>query len=501
MRRLAWSFLIPIAVYLLGTISFLSSREQFQSFPLDDAWIHQVYARAFATGQGFEYNAGEQEAGATSPLWVIVTSPVHWFASGDSRGVVAGVMVVGLLFGVISILLFWSIVRRMTDSPAVACVAAALLALEPRLLFSSLSGMETTLLFALWLGGLLAALTRRWFTSATLFALTAITRPESLVVLPVCAIVLFASNREWPRQRKLLTILVLGVPMVAWGLFCHATTGHWLPNTYYIKAHRFGLTQAALANAWHIVSGSGFGTLLLFPIGILVCIGCLAWRRRWLELAILVGAPVIYLAGVAGTRELSADGYYWTRWLDPASLLLTAAFSLGFALVLSGAKMSSPPRGIATRWWGIGVMTAGALALVLSAPRFTRSFAERRNHLRTDSRAINTMNVRAGLWIRDHTPADAIVGVNDAGAIRYFGERHTIDLLGINNQELAFSRLRLTDALLQCDWLAIFPVAFRKQADLILQEYSIATTIRVPVEEYTVCDCPLQTTIGIFKKK
>jgi hypothetical protein len=239
--------------------------------------------------------------------------------------------------------------------------------------------------------------------------------------------------------------------------------------------------------------------LLLFPIGILVCIAHLAWRRRGPELALLVLAPFFYMTGVAGTRELLAEGYYWTRWLDPVALPLTAVFSLGFALILCDAAL--PPRRIARRWWRIGVMTAGALGLLLSAPRFARSRAERRDHLRTDSHVINAMNVRAGLWIRDHVPADAIVGVNDAGAIRYFGNRHTIDLVGINNQELAFSRIGLTDELLRCDWLAIFPSWFRDQGDIILQEYSIGTVIRVPLKEYTICDCPEQTVIAVFKKK
>ncbi|HUK63592.1 MAG TPA: hypothetical protein VLV15_09665, partial [Dongiaceae bacterium] len=133
----SWSFIVPAVVYLLGVVWFLSVPGQFQSFPLDDAWIHQVYARAFAAGHGFEYNAGHQEAGATSPLWVMVTSPVHWFASGNPRALVGGVMLVGALLGLTAVLLFGGIVGWVTGSRVVAGVAASLLALEPRLLFAS----------------------------------------------------------------------------------------------------------------------------------------------------------------------------------------------------------------------------------------------------------------------------------------------------------------------------------------------------------------------------
>ncbi|MCI0476645.1 MAG: hypothetical protein L0Y55_10390, partial [Anaerolineales bacterium] len=43
-------------------------------FPLDDAWIHQVYARNLATRGEFAFFAGQPSAGSTSPLWTILLS-------------------------------------------------------------------------------------------------------------------------------------------------------------------------------------------------------------------------------------------------------------------------------------------------------------------------------------------------------------------------------------------------------------------------------------------
>ena len=45
-----------------------------RGLPLDDAWIHQVYARSAALGRPFQYNPGEWETGSTSPLWSTVTA-------------------------------------------------------------------------------------------------------------------------------------------------------------------------------------------------------------------------------------------------------------------------------------------------------------------------------------------------------------------------------------------------------------------------------------------
>jgi len=39
-------------------------------FPLDDTYIHLVYARNLAAGDGLCFNAGQASFGTSSPLWV-----------------------------------------------------------------------------------------------------------------------------------------------------------------------------------------------------------------------------------------------------------------------------------------------------------------------------------------------------------------------------------------------------------------------------------------------
>ncbi|MBM3956988.1 MAG: hypothetical protein FJ313_02915, partial [Gemmatimonadetes bacterium] len=57
------------AVYLANRSSGVAAG--FDSFPLDDGWIHMVYARSFAQSLQFFYNPGEPESGMTSPLWAV----------------------------------------------------------------------------------------------------------------------------------------------------------------------------------------------------------------------------------------------------------------------------------------------------------------------------------------------------------------------------------------------------------------------------------------------
>jgi len=153
------------------------------------------------------------------------------------------------------------------------------------------------------------------------------------------------------------------------------------------------------------------------------------------------------------------------------------------------------------RAWRLVMCVAVLAGLAFSATGFARSFADRRSHLRTDSRVIANMNVRAGLWIRDHSAADAVVGVNDAGAIRYFGNRRTIDLLGLNNQDLAFHRVPPIDTLMGCDWLAIFPSIFPQQAGLLSSAYDVDLVIQIPPAEYTISNSQSQTTLAVYRKR
>ncbi|GAK60219.1 hypothetical protein U27_00110 [Candidatus Vecturithrix granuli] len=117
------------------------------------------------------------------------------------------------------------------------------------------------------------------------------------------------------------------------------------------------------------------------------------------------------------------------------------------------------------------------------------------------SRAIYLINMKAGVWINEHVPSDAKIVVNDAGAIRYFGKRHTVDLLGLNNKEIAFHQKQLTDYFNELDWLTIFSSWFPQFAEIIHKRFTSQEIFQIPQEEYTICHCPGQKKKIVFKKK
>jgi hypothetical protein len=496
-----WLFL-PLLAHLLALRLFLADAYSVTDFPLDDAWIHQVYARSLAAFQGFAYNPGQQEAGFSSLLWPLLTAPAHWLPGPDPFTRVAAVKVIGSVLGLLFILFFTRVAHRITRNRWLAAVAGCLLALDPRLLFAELSGMETILLLALWMGAAAALLNRRHLLFLLCLGLAPAARPEGIILLPVALAGLLGLRRQSASRLKLAAGALLAVlPSLCWVAFCLTTNGHPLPNTFYLKAHpfRFGLLE--FNNTWEILTQYGWNGSFLFSLGLLVFFfGCLSrlTRASWTALGLLGAAPLLYAVAVAGSRDVQPVGYYWTRWLDPASLMLTAAWGLGIVLLVPEIKHRLVRWSFPRVSW---VLPAGLLLLAL--PGFTTSFQGQRVKLSSDSRAIRIMNVDMGYWINRNTPENAVVAVNDAGAIRYFGQRRTLDLIGLNLADRAFRRVSTQALAEQADWLAIFPRWFDAtgELDAMLMLYEPRFSITIPLKEYTICPTESQTLKTAYRKK
>ncbi|MBP2680498.1 MAG: hypothetical protein H6Q78_361 [Candidatus Krumholzibacteriota bacterium] len=504
--------LLPALVYLLALWGFLGSSYARFGFPLDDAWIHRVYSRSVAFGHGFAYNDGEQEAGSTSPLWAIVTAPAHWLEGAGDGTVPAAVKLIGVLLGLATLAAVIRIGARLGGSALAGFFAAAIFALEPRFLFSSLAGMENILLVALWVWGCDALLGRRHLSALVFFALMPITRPEAVVLLPLCipALVALTRRRAWGRATIAAWVIPL-VPVVLWSLFCKATTGHFLPNTFYVKAQPFALDLDRIGTAWRSIFLNGLVPWTAWIAGLVAFLAvCLAAGRNrgvWRFLLLTI-PPLVYLAAVAGSRTIVFDGYYWTRWLDPAAIVLMIPFSIGIgAFIARWMSTGVPDTGDAApvpigRYRAIAGVAAVAV-LVTSVPSYRQSYIDRRDHLASDSRAIDVLNVQTGTWIAENTPLSSIVAVNDAGAIRYFGRRRTIDLEGLNHARIAFRETTKEQAIAGADWLAIFPGWYQGTPAMtaIAAAFEPRKDFRIAFEEYTICRDPSQTVVVVFERR
>jgi hypothetical protein len=495
-RRLWW--LAPAIVYLATLAVFLAwSPDNREQFPLDDAWIHRVYARSFAWGHGFAYN-DVQEAGCSSPLWAVLSAPVHWLEPAFGVGaVIWAVKLLGAALGGLAVAAVYRLGRQLSGAAWPAALAASLFACEPALMFSALSGMEVVLTVCLWLWAVAALHARRWRFAAVMLGVLPVARPEA-ILLAGLAIGLIAIQH----RRRLVglvtpwTVIWCVAPTALWLAFCELATGHLLPNTYYVKAHgEVGL--GGLATALGVLVQHGWARSI--APAILGAAALAAWAARHRAHASAAGLLALgslgFVVAVVMTRSYLPVGYYWTRWTDPGVLGVAAACALGIALGLHA--LVAAPGGLAprVRWAAIAAI---AIVVVAAAPRLIASVAERAERLGSDGRVIARMNVEPGRWLAAHAAADAVVGVNDAGALRYFGGRTTIDLMGLNSADVAFQRQPREAIEQRVDWLAAYPVMVKLYPSFA--QFARLRWFSVPRAEYTICDCPGPTEMFVARR-
>ena len=119
-------------------------------FPLDDAWIHQTYARNLVRYGQLAYVPGQPSAGSTAPLWTLLLS-AGYFLRLDFK---LWTFCLGLVLQTLTAWAAYRLASRLWPQQTKAALFAALFcALEWHLVWAAFSGMETILfiLLALWL--------------------------------------------------------------------------------------------------------------------------------------------------------------------------------------------------------------------------------------------------------------------------------------------------------------------------------------------------------------
>jgi len=71
-------------------------------------------------------------------------------------------------------------------------------------------------------------------------------------------------------------------------------------------------------------------------------------------------------------------------------------------------------------------MVAGALLMKLSGGKTLKNIAD-------SVSGIDQQQVALGHWAKENLPEDARIGVNDTGAIAYFGDKKTFDIVGLTS--------------------------------------------------------------------
>ncbi|MBN2085656.1 MAG: hypothetical protein JW748_10585 [Anaerolineales bacterium] len=394
-------------------------------FPLDDAWIHQTYARSLAGGLGWTYAGGPQSAGSTSPMWTMMQIPAFWLGIPSttwSHG--AGIL---LFLGHAVLIMLW--IRK---ADRVASRFALFFCLgEWHLIWAALSGMET-ILFCAWAAlvfflifpfgsdgeekvlGLPAVIGLGLIAGAGIWI-----RPEAVLLSGMAVLAVTIQRRKMTAAGFAGFLLGLVLPVLLYAAFTCRLNGHLLPNTFFVKTTEYaGLTSTGLVTRllqpwWPLMAGP-FAVLMLFiPAGLMPAIR----DRKWIRvLPFLWALAHLTLYAI----QLPAT-YQHGRYFIPILPVLTGYGVYGFFRLRAGWNSKAVFR-VATRALWTSALLLTAIFVWTGAVQFTR-----------DVGIIESEMVSAAEWIRDNTPPDTVVAAHDIGALGFFGERRIIDLGGVTD--------------------------------------------------------------------
>ncbi len=466
------------AIIILAVMAFFVSIFLWQEhaatgtfgFPLDDAWIHAQFARNIVLGNGFSYNPGQPASGSTAPLWTFVTA-TGYLMTGNS---VLAANVMGILFLGVTVFLVYFIVRTITEDSREALFAAVIAASLPRLLWASVSGMEVTLAVALTLAGVLThilysnASDRRQFLSTVLFGLATLARPEcgifflvAMLDRTVVRILIHwreLASREWlvPMAMHLVIFCAVLLPFL---VFSKRFGIGFLPNTAYAKAILWnkGLISALIESSprellksltvhpfdyyLSFLDESLRNNPILFamvPFGFFKLTLSMPYGRGTRYQSFILPLAVILFPLIIGiVVPFGQASYQEGRYAAPVAPIMLIVGTIGIyaaagygARIFSEAKfMGSPARLVLERsliWF--------LMALTLFAQG--RNVWYRSKLFGQEVSNIQNMQVVVGKWIDQNLPRDAVIAVNDVGAIAYFSHREVLDTVGLISPEV-----------------------------------------------------------------
>lgn len=434
--------------YLLSQYS--GGNSALVGLPLDDAWIHLVYARSFAESGQFAYNPGIPEAGMSSMFWVVLLGGLYKLLIPLGVSPQWCAKVLSLFFVVTTCVVAYRLVLKLGLGRCWALAAGLLVACEPNVAFAAVGGMEAPLMSFLILSAIASVWSHRYTLAGLLLGLALITRPEGVIAVALVGgvpilqeyfrrdrLTLVARGELVRAAQVLLPALVLGG---AWLLYNMVVTGHFLPNTFYVK--NAGLGPLNWANLWAVLQGY-LGQLALFK-GLMAVAGggLLAVATHWLwttrsfpQLASLIALPLVqvYAFSITVLAYTSSTpwSFYLRRYLDFIVPLLVVAVVVGAAIAWRRvAQSKSRAIILAAPIIAVGVIALAGTSLV----GVHRYLAEQYSWM---TEAVQEVNVDMGKWLAANLPADAVIATTEAGGTRFFAAEGqvVIDLYGLNTHQ------------------------------------------------------------------
>lgn len=393
-------------------------------YTVDDAYIIFRYSRNWARGLGLVYNPGVRTDGYTSFLWTVFLGV--WAHFDMPLDVVAKIW--GGMFGAVTLFLVWRLPSLAGLSSSTRWIAVLFTAVAPSIVVSSVDGLETSLytviqmaLVALWLQDFRKG--RLSLTCGILGGLLTLTRPDGALLMPILLLTFYWFYRPltWSAVWRSGILFIVGwsivyLPYFLWHFIYYGTP---LPNTFYAKpgGHPDQVLHGVFRISANLQEIGGWATLI--PVILAFAQGLSPYN------ALIAGA---IFSRVAFHLWSGGEIMGHHRFLAPS----LPAYFLLFQHGLN--TLDSMLRSKEARWarYSIRLMPLLLSAYMVIAPLF-----DLRPALLQYAQGLQRAHIQLGEWLNHNAPANARIAIGDAGAVPFYSDRYTIDLMGLNDAHIA----------------------------------------------------------------
>ena len=408
--------------------------------PLDDTYIHLQYARNLAHGNFYSFlEGGPYSTGDTAPLYVVLLAPAFWLGLDGSSAMV-WVFLLNAVLHLATIVLGLKLAHRFGGSRATQIAALALLLLWGPWLWGVYLGMEVALAALLLLlmvytqDGVHLSRRARIARFVALAALPLV-RPEGLF-LSALAILMRVVRRETRGSTRQVVFQALTLaPFAGYMVANRILTGTFKTAGYLVKAASESPDIGAVGLLPHVAEWLQFLITKFFlspsfeylpPFAaVWIIVGLASKIKTEGHSMRLGGAHLILLWWLVGLGLVSLAWFPDVtrgRYLLPMFPLYLVAIAMAWGKAWHWLEEH---RGIRA--------TVTLVVLFALAQSPIRSWGD----FHSDAREIAHVQVRLARWIDHNLPDDTLIGLHDAGALVYLGQRRAIDFVGLGTAEFA----------------------------------------------------------------
>lgn len=419
-------FFLVVCAIILGA---------FNQFLQDDAFISFRYAKNLAEHGNLSWNYDDvvRIEGYTNFLWTLILAVAMRLGIDPSLASIY----LGLVAGAGTVFLTYRLAKEIFEEWQNAALAAIILATNYTFSAYMTGGLETQLqtFFLTWLTLLAIRAEKDNYTKPIMLlaigaisSLALLTRLDSVIICGIVQLILVYSiiNKYSYGVRDIIFVLIkLAAPLVIivgpWLIWKYFYYGSLVPNSFHVKATTFSMAVVTSGLRYVLTF---FLTYFLIPVMLM-----LAWYLRRLTKTtnlLMIFCPalvwMIYIVRVGGD-------FMEYRFFVPILPFLMILFT--WAIVQKWEHV----------WLRLFMIATIVLGSVGHAVLFTDSWGiQSVKSLRDDVAEGKPNWTKVGVVLGElfaYTESDLIIATNAAGAIPYYSELNTVDMLGINDRYIA----------------------------------------------------------------